>query len=67
MCPERELDCAVIDEIQMINDPDRGWAWTQVIIAEQTTVYIDDRCDQLGEFHFEDELALFGSGAVCST
>ena len=25
--------CAVIDEIQMISDPDRGWAWTRVLLG----------------------------------
>ena len=32
-----ELDkiyhCAVIDEIQMLNDPDRGWAWTKAVLG----------------------------------
>ncbi len=26
------FDCAVIDEIQMIADPQRGWAWTRALI-----------------------------------
>ena len=25
--------CAVLDEIQMISDPDRGWAWTRVLLG----------------------------------
>ncbi len=25
------LDCAVVDEAQMLTDPDRGWAWTAAI------------------------------------
>lgn len=29
----RELDVAVIDEIQMLTDPDRGWAWTQAVVG----------------------------------
>ncbi|KAH7395032.1 P-loop containing nucleoside triphosphate hydrolase protein [Phaeosphaeria sp. MPI-PUGE-AT-0046c] len=29
------LDVAVIDEIQMINHPDRGWAWTQAFLGLQ--------------------------------
>lgn len=29
----RDLDVAVIDEIQMLNDPERGWAWTQAVIG----------------------------------
>ena len=31
--PEREIDVAVIDEIQMLSDPDRGWAWTQAVLG----------------------------------
>lgn len=27
------FDCAVIDEIQMINDQDRGWAWTKALFG----------------------------------
>ncbi len=27
-----EFDCCVIDEIQMINDSQRGWAWTRALI-----------------------------------
>ncbi|KAI1409595.1 P-loop containing nucleoside triphosphate hydrolase protein [Hypoxylon sp. FL1857] len=29
------VDVAVIDEIQMIGDPDRGWAWTQAFLGVQ--------------------------------
>lgn len=29
------LDVAVIDEIQMINHPERGWAWTQAFLGLQ--------------------------------
>lgn len=29
----KDLDVAVIDEIQMMTDPDRGWAWTQAVLA----------------------------------
>lgn len=28
-----EMDVAVIDEIQMIGDDDRGWAWTQAVLG----------------------------------
>lgn len=28
-----EVDVAVIDEIQMIGNPDRGWAWTQSLLG----------------------------------
>jgi len=27
-----DFDCAVIDEIQMISDPQRGWAWTRALV-----------------------------------
>ena len=29
----RLVDCAVIDEIQMISDESRGWAWSQALIG----------------------------------
>lgn len=29
----RKVDVAVIDEIQMIADPYRGWAWTQAVVG----------------------------------
>lgn len=29
----RVVDVAVLDEIQMIGDPDRGWAWTQAFLG----------------------------------
>lgn len=28
-----EVDVAVIDEIQMLADEDRGWAWTQAVVG----------------------------------
>lgn len=31
--PDRQVDVAVIDEIQMLLDPDRGWAWTQAVVG----------------------------------
>lgn len=31
--PDRYVDVAVIDEIQMLLDPDRGWAWTQAVVG----------------------------------
>jgi len=30
---EVEVDCCVIDEVQMIGDRDRGWAWANAIIG----------------------------------
>lgn len=29
----KEFDCVVIDEIQMLADPQRGWAWTQALVG----------------------------------
>ncbi|MDP4006443.1 helicase-related protein [Methylobacterium sp. NEAU K] len=29
----RPIDVAVIDEIQMLSDPDRGWAWTNALFG----------------------------------
>lgn len=29
----QDFDVAVIDEIQMIDDPDRGWAWTKAVLG----------------------------------
>ena len=28
-----DLDIAVVDEIQMVADPERGWAWTQALLG----------------------------------
>jgi ATP-dependent RNA helicase SUPV3L1/SUV3 len=33
MKPEKQVDVAVIDEIQMLQDPDRGSAWTAALIG----------------------------------
>ena len=39
--PDRPVDVAVIDEIQMLADPDRGWAWTAALMgAPAGTVYL---------------------------
>lgn len=27
------VESAVLDEIQMISDPDRGWAWTRALLG----------------------------------
>ncbi len=37
---ESEVDCAVIDEVQMIGDRDRGWAWANAIIGAPAKVVI---------------------------
>ncbi|KAF9426493.1 RNA helicase [Podila epigama] len=29
----RQIDVAVMDEIQMLADPDRGWAWTHALLS----------------------------------
>lgn len=31
--PTQDCEVAVVDEIQMLNDPDRGWAWTQAVVG----------------------------------
>jgi ATP-dependent RNA helicase SUPV3L1/SUV3 len=39
--PDRPVDVAVIDEIQMLADPDRGWAWTAAFMGvPASTVYL---------------------------
>jgi ATP-dependent RNA helicase SUPV3L1/SUV3 len=36
-----EVDVAVLDEIQMLADPHRGWAWTQALLSVRAhTVYL---------------------------
>jgi dephospho-CoA kinase len=35
--PERSGDCVVIDEAQMLADPDRGWAWTRALMESQAS------------------------------
>ena len=34
--PNRSGDCVVIDEAQMLADPDRGWAWTRALMEAQS-------------------------------
>ncbi|HZX30300.1 MAG TPA: helicase-related protein [Rhodocyclaceae bacterium] len=31
--PTQAVEVAVIDEIQMLHDPERGWAWTQAVVG----------------------------------
>ncbi|HEX9108351.1 MAG TPA: helicase-related protein, partial [Longimicrobiales bacterium] len=31
--PRREYDCAVIDEVQLLTDSERGWAWCQALVG----------------------------------
>ncbi|KAH6856647.1 P-loop containing nucleoside triphosphate hydrolase protein [Chaetomium sp. MPI-CAGE-AT-0009] len=55
-----KVDVAVIDEIQMIADDDRGWAWTQAFLGvqakevhlcgeERVVPLIQDLCARIGE------------------
>ncbi|EPQ62209.1 BgtA-21394 [Blumeria graminis f. sp. tritici] len=55
-----QLDVAVIDEIQMLTSPDRGWAWTTALLGVQakevhlcgetrTTQIIKDLCALTGD------------------
>lgn len=30
---ERQIDCALIDEVQLILDKNRGWAWSQAVVG----------------------------------
>ena len=30
---QESYDVAIIDEIQMIGDPERGWSWTKAILS----------------------------------
>ncbi len=36
----RPVDVAVIDEIQMLSDPDRGWAWTNALFGIPAKIVI---------------------------
>lgn len=56
----KPLEVAVIDEIQMIGSPDRGWAWTQALLGvradevhlcgeERTLQIIQELCASMGE------------------
>ena len=56
----QEVDVAIIDEIQMIADDDRGWAWTQAFLGvqakevhlcgeERVVPLIQDLCARIGE------------------
>lgn len=41
MNPQQEVEVAVIDEIQMLQDPGRGWAWTSALVgAPARDVYV---------------------------
>jgi len=66
--PEVEVDLCVIDEIQMLADRDRGWAWANALIgapakeviltgSENALEAVRELCDYLGEelevVHFE--------------
>jgi hypothetical protein len=62
MNPAQEVEVAVVDEIQMLQDPGRGWAWTSALVgAPARDVYVcgadtvHRRCvevlDAIGEKH----------------
>jgi ATP-dependent RNA helicase SUPV3L1/SUV3 len=34
--PNRSGECVVLDEAQMLADPDRGWAWTRALMEAQS-------------------------------
>ncbi len=36
--PMRSGDCVIIDEAQMLADPDRGWAWTRALMEAQSPI-----------------------------
>jgi ATP-dependent RNA helicase SUPV3L1/SUV3 len=40
LATDAEYDVAIIDEVQMIADPDRGWAWTQAIVGVNAKLVI---------------------------
>ena len=37
---EKEYDVAVIDEIQLLADSERGWAWTRALLGLPVMVYL---------------------------
>lgn len=56
----QRVDVAVIDEIQMIGDEDRGWAWTQALLGvqareihlcgeERSVPLIEEICAKIGD------------------
>lgn len=45
------VDVAIIDEVQMINDPMRGWAWVQAIVGIPA-----DRIIHVGSEHVSSQL-----------
>lgn len=47
---QHQFECAVIDEIQMLSDSQRGWAWTRALInlnAEEIHICGDDTATDL--------------------
>jgi ATP-dependent RNA helicase SUPV3L1/SUV3 len=40
LATDAEYDVAIIDEVQMISDKDRGWAWTQAIVGVNAELVI---------------------------
>uniref|UniRef100_T1JH79 ATP-dependent RNA helicase SUV3 homolog, mitochondrial n=1 Tax=Strigamia maritima TaxID=126957 RepID=T1JH79_STRMM len=57
---KKECEVAVVDEIQMIKDPQRGWAWTRALLGipaseihlcgeEAAIGVVKEICEQIGE------------------
>ncbi len=40
LATDAEYDVAIIDEVQMISDKDRGWAWTQAVVGVNAKLVI---------------------------
>jgi hypothetical protein len=46
--PRRSYDCAVIDEVQLLTDDDRGWAWCQAMVGVPARrVYMTGSADSI--------------------
>ncbi|KAH8817094.1 P-loop containing nucleoside triphosphate hydrolase protein [Xylogone sp. PMI_703] len=74
----RRVEVAVIDEIQMIGNDSRGWAWTQALLGVQadevhlcgelrTVSIIEDLCAAMGdklEVHYYDRLSPLKSSPI---
>lgn len=53
----KEVDAILIDEIQMLNDPNRGWAWTQALIgAPSKNIILTGSLDSLSVIQFIAQL-----------
>lgn len=44
----KEVDVAIVDEVQLLTDPSRGWAWTQAIVGiPAKTIYVTGSAESL--------------------